>query len=108
MPSIATPERSRAALTFILKAAIGLAVLGAMSQAWVTYDWIGDSDDHCDYPDECYSSWLPTAFDAAKYLWAVTVLAGGAAVTVGAVLRRPVPISRPWVAPGVRRSSPTV
>lgn len=89
VPSIAAPEQSRASLTFVFKVAIGLAVLGAVSQAWVTYDWIGNSDDHCDYPGECYSSWLPTAFAAAEYLWILTVLAGGTAVVVGALLRRP-------------------
>jgi len=73
----------------VLKVAVGLAVLTAVAQAWVTYDWIGRLSEHCDYPDECLSGWLPRAFALAEYLWIVTVLAGAFAVTAAGLLRRP-------------------
>jgi hypothetical protein len=50
-----------------------------------TYDWIGDLGDHCDYPEECLASWLPTAFALAEYLWLGTVLAGVASLVLAAV-----------------------
>jgi hypothetical protein len=89
MPSIAARRGSWPSWTFIFRGVIGLAALSATAQAWVTYDWIDGLSEHCDYPEECWSSWLPTAFAAAEYLWILTVLAGGTAVVVGALLRRP-------------------
>ena len=77
------------AVRFVFAGVIGLAALSAAAQAWVTFDWIDGHDDHCDYPEECISSWLPNAFAAAENLWVVTVLAGGVAVVMGALLRRP-------------------
>ena len=76
-------------MRLVLRFAVGLAALTAMAQAWVTFDWIGDLSNHCDYPDECLSSWLPSAFAIAEYLWIATALAGATAVTAAGLLHRP-------------------
>ena len=76
-------------MKFAFRLAIGIAAVSALAQAWVTFDWIDNLGDHCDYPEECLSSWLPWAFAMAEYLWVLTVLAGGSAVVLGALLRRP-------------------
>ena len=73
----------------VFRVATGLAAFAAFSQAWITFNWIGWSDDHCDYPQECLSTWLPRAFAFAEYLWVVTALAGGTAVVAAGLLRRP-------------------
>lgn len=73
----------------VMRFAVGLAALAGMAQAWVSFDWIGDLSDHCDYPEECLAGWLPWAFAMAEYLWILTALAGGAAVAAAGLLRRP-------------------
>lgn len=71
------------------RVATGIAAVSALAQAWVTFDWIDNLGDHCDYPEECLYSWLPWAFAAAEYLWVLAVLAGGSTVLLGALLRLP-------------------
>jgi hypothetical protein len=66
-----------------------VAVIAALIQAWITYDWIVQARDHCDYPDGCLSTWFPRAFFAIKWLWVVTVLAGTASLARAAIARRP-------------------
>lgn len=66
-----------------------LATLSARAQAWVTFNWIGWADDHGHYPEECLSSWLPTAYASAEYLWILTATAGVVAVTAAGLLHRP-------------------
>jgi hypothetical protein len=73
----------------VLRLSVGMATLTALAQAWVTYDWIGDLGDHCDYPEECIATWLPRVFALAEYLWIATVAAGSIALTAAGLMRRP-------------------
>ena len=63
-----------------------LAVVGLLTQVWIHVDWIDGLGEHCDYPDECITWWLPRAFAAAEAAWIVTVLAGGIAFACAAWL----------------------
>lgn len=78
-------------MRLIMRICVGLGVLTALAQAWVTYDWIGGSDNHCDYPEACLATWLPRAFSLAEYLWMATVCVGVVALAVAGLLKRSVP-----------------
>lgn len=68
------------------RVAAGVAAATGLAQAWVTFDWIGNQSDHCDFPEECFTSWLPRAFALLEYLWIATVVAGIVALVLAAML----------------------
>jgi hypothetical protein len=74
----------------ILRLCLGLAILTALAQAWVTSNWIGNLSLHCDYPEDCLGTWLPRAFAVAEYLWIVTLGLGVVALVVSLLSRRSV------------------
>jgi hypothetical protein len=73
-----------------------VAALCGVAQAWVTYDWIGDLGNHCDYPDECLTSWLPLAFPVAQSLWISAMLAATVSMLLAIGLARPRGVVIAW------------
>ncbi|TWH00043.1 hypothetical protein L615_002200000190 [Nocardioides sp. J9] len=53
-----------------------LAIAGVVAQLWVQVDWIGGLSEHCDYPEDCETRWLPDAFAAAQLVWLATAACG--------------------------------
>lgn len=64
----------------VARAAQGVAAVSGLVVAWMTFEWLGNPWDHCDYPEECTGSWFPHSFQLIQYVWAFTVLLGAAAV----------------------------
>lgn len=64
-----------------------LAAGAGIGLTWVLFDWLGRHSEHCDYPEECLTSFFPSAFTLVQSLWLATMLLGGAAVVVAALAR---------------------
>jgi hypothetical protein len=67
------------------RAVLGLAALAGLLLTWLTYDWLGNPWDHCDYPEECLGTWFPRAFEVIQYMWAATALVAGAGVVLSSL-----------------------
>jgi hypothetical protein len=68
---------------------LGLSFFTAMAQAWITSQ-IGNLSNHCDYPEDCLTRWLPREFAVAQYLWMVTLGLGVVALVASLLSRRSV------------------
>lgn len=58
---------------------LAVALLAGLVQVWVHVDWIGGLSEHCDFPEECLSSWLPISFGVVTWSWLTAVSAAGLA-----------------------------
>ena len=61
----------------LAQASLLLAAMTGLALAWFMFEWLGNPWDHCDYPEECTSTWFPRAFAWVQYFYVASVLLAG-------------------------------
>jgi hypothetical protein len=72
----------------VARAAQGSAAISGLLVAWMSFEWLGNPWDHCDYPEECLGSWFPHSFQLIQYVWALTVLLAAVGVLAAIAARQ--------------------